>query len=316
MPRQARVDVPGQCYHVMSRGIERREIFNGEEDYTDFIGRFQEWLNKFRGKCLAWCLMPNHFHFVVIRGTRPLSELMHHVMTGYAVNFNLRRGRAGHLFQNRYKAIICGFDEYFMQLVPYIHLNPLRSGLVRDLGDLVNYKWCGHAALATGGEDGVIDKQELLQHFGDSEAAALSNYARLMVEKAKEHGLAAPSARQGEQLWALRKAGACGRGMFGGDDFVEGLLKADEKTIDRESKSRAELLAEVSRLTGIQRAEILRPSRNRESARARAIYCYLCKEEAGVSGPELMAELKINQSGISKLINKGRDLIKPVQLGI
>ena len=316
MPRQVRVDVPGQCYHVMSRGIERREIFSGEEDYADFFGRFREWLNKFRGKCLAWCLMPNHFHFVVIRGERPLSELMHHVMTGYAVNFNLRRDRAGHLFQNRYKAIICGFDEYFMQLVPYIHLNPLRAGLVRDLSDLVNYKWCGHASLVTGGQDGLIDKQELLQHFGDNESASLAKYIKVMSEKAKEHGLAAPSARQGARLRALRETGACGRGMFSGDDFVEGLLKADEKNINRARKSRAELLAEVSRLTGIPSEEILRPSRNRESARARAIYCYLCKEEAWVSGTELMAELKINQSGISKLINKGRDIVKPVQLGI
>lgn len=101
MPRKARIDIPGQLYHVMSRGIERRRIFIDDEDYADFRDRTALWLKRSGGKCLAWSLMPNHFHFLFLRGERPLSELMHHVMTGYAVNFNLRHRRAGHLFQNR-----------------------------------------------------------------------------------------------------------------------------------------------------------------------------------------------------------------------
>ena len=76
MPRQARIDVPGQMYHVMSRGIERGRIFIDEEDYADFLERIAVWLNKSGGKCLAWCLMPNHFHFLVLRGARPLSEIV------------------------------------------------------------------------------------------------------------------------------------------------------------------------------------------------------------------------------------------------
>lgn len=100
MPRQARIDVPGQVYHVMARGIERGRIFLGEDDYADFRARIGVWLKRSGAKCLAWCMMPNHFHFLVLRGERPLSELMHHAMTGYAINFNLRHGRAGHLFQN------------------------------------------------------------------------------------------------------------------------------------------------------------------------------------------------------------------------
>ena len=125
MPRQARIDIPGQLYHVMSRGIERGCIFLDEEDYEDFRERIAVWLNKAEAKCLAWCLMPNHFHFLVLRGARPLSEMMHRAMTGYAINFNLRHRRAGHLFQNRYKAIICDLEEYLLELVPYIHLKCL-----------------------------------------------------------------------------------------------------------------------------------------------------------------------------------------------
>ena len=140
MPRQARIDIPGQMYHVMSRGIERGQIFIDDDDYVDFVERVGGWLKKGGGKCLAWCLIPNHFHFLILRGLRPLSEIMHHVLTGYAVNFNGRHRRAGHLFQNRYKAIICDAEEYLLELVPYIHLNPLRANLVKNLEELEGYK--------------------------------------------------------------------------------------------------------------------------------------------------------------------------------
>jgi len=120
----------------MARGIERRRLFIDETDYYDFLERLQGAMGKCGGKCLAWCLMPNHFHLLILRGTRPLSELMRRLMTGYAINFNVRHKRAGHVFQNRYKAILCETDEYLLELVAYIHLNPLRAKMVRNLEEL------------------------------------------------------------------------------------------------------------------------------------------------------------------------------------
>ncbi len=297
MPRKARVDIPGQYYHVISRGIERREIFSEDGDYADFLERFGAWLNKCDGKCLAWCLMPNHFHFLLLRGERPLSELMHHVMTGYAVNYNLRHRRCGHLFQNRYKSIICGQEEYFLQAAPYIHLNPLRAGLVKDLQDLGNYPWSGHRALVTGEPDGILYESGLLEHYGGG-PGALARYLAAMEEKAAE---------------ALREKAAGRRSIPSRrgerEDIMEEILKKAESAAERPHRERAELLEEASRLTGVPCGEILRPSRIRAAARARAVYCWLCREQAGVTGPELMAELKMNQSGISKLIGKGRLLL-------
>lgn len=309
MPRQARIDIAGQYYHVMSRGIERREIFVDDADYADFLERFKEWLQKSGGKCLAWCLMPNHFHFLILRGQRPLSELMHHVMTGYAVNFNLRRQRAGHLFQNRYKAINCGMEGYFMELVPYIHLNPLRAGLVEDLEALWRYKWCGHSELVAGIAGGVIDKHELLPHFGGNERGALGKYLGIMREKAGEIRLASAgrAALPGAVGTIAKKATE--RRVAGKGGFVESLLTAAEENSCKPRKTPAELLVEVSARTGIPGPDILAPSRKRGAARARAVYCYLCRGEGGISGPELMAELKVSQSAISKLIGKGRELV-------
>lgn len=297
MPRQARVDVPGQYYHVMSRGIERREIFSCEYDYLDFLERFRVWLKRCGGKCLAWCLMPNHFHFMLLRGERPISELMHHVMTGYAVGYNNRQGRCGHLFQNRYKSIICCDEEYFLEAVPYIHLNPLRGGLVSDLRDLANYPWCGHRALVAGEEDGIMWRNGLLDHYGGGEAG-LGRYMVVMEEKATDVEQAKEQVRGGVAHRAeVRK------------DMLAEILKRTEKAVEEPRRERTELLQEASRLTGVPQEEILRPSRRRAAAKARAIYCCLCSEQGGVKGPELMAELRIHQSGISKLIAKGRELL-------
>ncbi|MBI5744941.1 MAG: transposase [Elusimicrobia bacterium] len=297
MPRKARVDVAGQYYHVISRGIERREIFSQNEDYEDFLERFRVWLENCGAKCMAWCLMPNHFHFLLLRGERPLSELMHHLMTGYAVNYNLRRNRCGHLFQNRYKSILCSCEEYFLEAVPYIHLNPLKAGLAKDLNDLMNYPWCGHRALVAGDADGILCVPALLEHYGGGEPA-LPRYVAAMEVKAAE--------LERERAEARRRVS-----RFSGEtkDFVGDILKKVERLEERPFRPRAELLAEASRLTGVACGDILHPSRIRAAAKARAVYCYLCREQAGVSGQELMEELEIKQSGISKLIAKGRALL-------
>ena len=98
MPRQARIDISGHLYHVMARGIERRRIFIDQSDYEDFLARLEKALKKTGSKCFAFSLLKNHFHLLVLRGNRPLAEFMRRLMTGYAVKFNLRHKRKGHLF--------------------------------------------------------------------------------------------------------------------------------------------------------------------------------------------------------------------------
>ena len=95
----------------------------------------------------AWSLMPNHFHLLLRTGRQPISRSMRKLLTGYVVNFNLRHKRYGHLFQNRYKSIICEDDPYLLELTRYIHLNPLRAGIVGEMEGLRDYRWAGHSAI-------------------------------------------------------------------------------------------------------------------------------------------------------------------------
>ena len=147
MPRQPRLDAPGLLQHVMARGIERREIFKDDKDRKSFLGRFADILEETQTQCYAWALIPNHFHILLRTGPTPLSKVMRRLMTGYAVTFNKRHKRSGHLFQNRYKSVICEEDPYLLELIRYIHLNPLRASLVKDLKELDNYPWTGHSTI-------------------------------------------------------------------------------------------------------------------------------------------------------------------------
>ena len=147
MPRQARLDAPGGLQHVMARGIERRKIFLDDKDRTSFLERLALILEETQTQCYAWALIPNHFHILLRIGTTPLSTVMRRLMTGYAVTFNIRHRRSGHLFQNRYKSVVCEEDTYLLELTRYIHLNPLRARLVEDLKSLDKYQWAGHSAI-------------------------------------------------------------------------------------------------------------------------------------------------------------------------
>ena len=147
MPRQPRLDAPGLLQHVMARGIEGREIFKDDQDRRSFLERLAIILEENQTQCYAWTLIPNHFHLLLRTGPVPLSKVMRRLMTGYAVTFNKRHKRSGHLFQNRYKSIVCEEDPYLLELIRYIHLNPLRAKLVQDLKKLDKYKWCGHSTI-------------------------------------------------------------------------------------------------------------------------------------------------------------------------
>ena len=130
MPRQPRLDAPGALHHVMGRGIERTTIFRADRDREDFLNRLADLCLDGNLHVYAWCLLSNHFHLLVRTGRQPISGSMRKLLTGYVVNFNLRHKRHGHLFQNRYKSIICEDDPYLLELTRYIHLNPVRAGMV------------------------------------------------------------------------------------------------------------------------------------------------------------------------------------------
>jgi len=106
MPRKARIDAPGALHHVIAWGIDRKRIFEDGNDKENFLKRFGTVLEETQPPCFAWAIIPNHFHLLLRSGVAPVSRVMQHLLAGYAVYFNRRHHRVGHLFQNRYKSIL------------------------------------------------------------------------------------------------------------------------------------------------------------------------------------------------------------------
>jgi REP element-mobilizing transposase RayT len=150
MPRKTRVDAPGAFHHIICRAIERRKIFYDNADRDNFLERLENILIETSTPCYGWALLPNHFHLLLRTGNASISTVMQRLLTGYAVSFNRRHRRRGHLFQNRFKSILCQENMYLKQLVRYIHLNPLRAKAVIQLSDLIKYPYSGHSAIMGG----------------------------------------------------------------------------------------------------------------------------------------------------------------------
>ena len=107
MPRKARIDAPGALLHIFVRGIKRQRIFSDDQDRDNFVERLGNIVTETQTPCFAWALIPNHAHVLLRTGQTPLATVMRRLLTGYAVSFNRRHRRHGHLFQNRYKSILC-----------------------------------------------------------------------------------------------------------------------------------------------------------------------------------------------------------------
>ena len=147
MARQARLDAPGTLHHVMIRGIGRSPIFDDDHDRHDFISRAGILAIETETRILAWALMRNHVHLLIFSGPPGISKFMRRLLTGYALRYNRRHRRNGHLFQNRYKPIVCEKGPYRLELVRSIHLNPVRAGQVESMEALDEYLWSGHRVI-------------------------------------------------------------------------------------------------------------------------------------------------------------------------
>src|SRR3990172_4690065 len=182
MPRQARLDAPDTLHHVMVRGIERTTIFRDDRDRAAFVARLADLATQGALSVYAWALLPNHAHLLVRTGRRPLARSMRSLLTGYAGAFNRRHKRVGHLFQNRYKSIVIEEEPYLLELVRYLHLNPLRAGVLTSLPALDRYPWTGHSALLGRVPRPWQAVSEVLGQFGPNRRRARAAYRAFVAE--------------------------------------------------------------------------------------------------------------------------------------
>ena len=186
MPRQGRIDAPGALHHVIVRGVERRKIFQDDRDRDRFVQRLGNILSETATSCYGWVLLPNHAHLLLRTGRVPIAMVMRRLLTGYAVMYNRRHHRHGHLFQNRYKSILCEEEPYLLELVRYIHLNPLRAKIVSDMQGLDSYGYAGHRVILGKEKNTWQDTETVLSRFEGNVGIARRRYREYVREGIKE----------------------------------------------------------------------------------------------------------------------------------
>ncbi len=325
MPRHRRLEIPGAIYHVITRGIERREIFKDDQDRKEFLRRLEESQQIVGGKCYAWVLMPNHFHLLLRTGAKPLTDLMRKVLTGYAVYFNTRHKRSGYLYQNRYKSILCQEDTYLLELVRYIHLNPLRAGMV-DIRGLNEYKWSGHSVLIGKNSSEFQATGEILGYFGASKVVAQQKYLKF-IEDGKDMGrredLTGGGLRRSAGGWegvlALKRAKDYWRGderLLGDGEFVNQVLKISEEAMVKKDRLKREgwdikrIVKQVCELMDISEDEILKRTRAKRVSHARSLIAYWCYQELGMNGQEIGNYFGITKQSVNAAIKRGEKTAK------
>ncbi|MGD9301361.1 MAG: transposase [Desulfobacterales bacterium] len=190
MARPLRVEYPGALYHVINRGNAGENLFRDNRDREKFLEYLQTAIERFSLRICTYCLMTNHFHILLETPLPNLSQAIQWVNVSYAGYFNRKYERHGHLFQGRFKSILVDADEYLKQLSRYIHLNPVRAGLVEHPAE---YEWSSYATvIGKTGDPEWLDSIWLLSQFGTKKKQAIANYKNF-VEEADNSDLKDPA---------------------------------------------------------------------------------------------------------------------------
>ncbi len=303
----------------MGRGIERTKIFRNKTDRDAFLGRLADLCQSGHLIIYAWVLMDNHFHLLVRTGNQSISTGMRKLLTGYVVNFNRRHKRHGHLFQNRYKSIICEDDPYLLELTRYIHLNPLRGGIVKSLRGLGDYPWSGHAVVMGKRKREWQNTGVVLAYFGRRRREAIKQYEKFITQRVAQGmrddlmggGLARSSGGWSQVLSLRNKEDklAWDERVLGSSEFVQSILsEADEKEKDtlRLSLKKHDLSSIAKRIgieEGVEEAALRSGNRRMEVVRSRKIFCQLAVTKLGYSGAEVARYLGVTSSAVNRMAN-------------
>ena len=177
MARKARLEIEGGLYHVITRGNDRRDIFHSADDHSKFLSLLAKQKERAKFYLYAYCLMTNHVHLLIERQSETLGSTMQRLLTGYSQYYNRRYKHVGHVFQGRYKPILCQSQTYLTKLVRYIHLNPVRARMVESPEQ---YPYSSHRAYLGTEPSGITDVDPVLRHFGKKREQAVKHYIEFM----------------------------------------------------------------------------------------------------------------------------------------
>jgi len=311
----------------MIRGIERRKIFLDNKDREDLLDRLSSLLPETETSCYAWAFLQNHAHFLFRTGLIPLATLMRRLLTGYVVRFNRRHKRTGHLFQNRYKSIVCQEEVYLEELVRYIHLNPIRAKIVSSLSVLNKYAYCGHSVIMGRKDRPWLDVDYVLSYFGKTPGRAKKayySYVEAGLKQGRRKELTGGGLIRSLGGWAeVSKFGLKGQGhiksderILGESDFVDDILSLASEKFERSYELKRlgydldRIALRVAEIFKIEVKDIFLKGKHQKRVKPRSLFCYWAVRELGIPLTELARLLVISVPAVGYSVERGEILAK------
>ena len=279
LARHTRIHYPGAIYHIIARGNNRESIFRQIEDKARYLALIDKYKQKYKFCLYAYTLMDNHVHLLGAVDQDPVGKFMQGVQQSYTQYFNHKYNRVGHIFEQRFKAKLCNNEPYILNLLRYIHLNPVRAGITST----PCYRWSSHYIYQEG-KIGLADPSFLLAFFSANNGIARQIYMEFMnrAEDSKEEDI--------EKAYYL--------------DTMEVPCEVSNGVMDVMPKVTFERLLElISTKTGIASEQILRERYNRQVAEARDTLIYAASR-AGMTKTQLSKVLPLSVAGVIKGFNR------------
>ena len=289
MARKPRIEFEGALYHVIARGNQRQDIFRSTEDYVRYLKILGDYKNRYDYALYCYVLMGNHVHLLIETREVVLSKILQGINQSYTMYFNRKYNTVGHLFQGRYKAILCDRDSYLLSLVKYIHENPMRAGVAKTLDA---YPWSSHGAYVSHTKTkGILDTGFVLRVFSEDTRKARKAYLEYMSENV---GLTQ------QEVYAT-----VDQRILGDEGFVD---EVKERAGGREIRGRRKhgyRLLEIARATeeafGISLVQLKTKGRGENLGMGRKVMSIVAKEY-GYKGQEIAEYLKRDPSVITRYL--------------
>jgi REP element-mobilizing transposase RayT len=288
MARKPRVEFDGAFYHVIVRGNQRQRIFRDDEDRRYYLKRIEHYRQRYRFVIYGYVLMSNHVHLLLETGKTPLSKILQGIQFTYTRYYNRRYRTVGHLFQGRYKAILCDCDAYLLELVRYIHLNPAR---VKNPQELCTFQWSSHHAYLGRKGSIAVNTASVLEQLGNTAAEAAKAYRRFIAD-GQNRG-------HDERYYQV-----IDQRFLGDEKFIQKIIEqapqAEVRPGGRGLRFET-LLHAVAKVHGCRTKDLTAAGRQRAWAKARGQLAYLAREWCDMKANEIARRVNRDSSMVSRL---------------
>lgn len=290
MGRKPRIEYPGAFYHVYARGNRRLSIYKEDEDRKRFLQKLGKYKKRYGFALYAHTLMDNHFHLLLETGDIALSRIMQVLLQSHARFYNRKYRFVGHLFQARYKAILCDRDAYLLALVRYLHLNCVRGGIVTDPS---HYQWSSHRAYLGMDDSDLVDTEFVLSQFSKNREHAIDLYRDFMMEWKDVGNLAVfyqvvDQRMLGENAFVVKVKKKIGEELRSKENIVK------DKTLGGVAK-------EVGHVMGISVRDLQSHKRGKKLNKARALFVRLCDLYVRAKRREIAGYLRREPGSLARI---------------